>query len=363
MKKNNKQNYTANLTVILILTVYLTVLTGTVRIFKYAEFPEINMQSFLNGQFSEEFENYLRKNLGFHDVLFQIKSQTDLMIGEKMIQGVYITEERLIEKQFSHNESSAEAVNAFYQEYTIPTYLVLIPSASEIYESMLPANALNTNQEKLIKAVYADTETGVRCVDAYHILSSLKDSYIYYRTDSHWTCYGAYYVYQSAIQKMGFTPVSYQNYVISHLSTDFRGDLYQKTLYDDIKSDVLDCYTYEKGSEITDIQAEYQDGRQERRSDIYDKTALESENMYQFYLGKPCAYMKIRTDLNNDKKLLLYKDDFGDCMIPFLLQHYSEICVVNLEQTGRNFQDIVNPEEYTQAMFLCSMKKWQEIFS
>lgn len=346
----------AHMTVILLFAVYLTVLIGTIRIFNHTEFPVPS------SQFAEELEEYLRQNLGFHDVLFQLKSRSDLMIGEKMIQGVYITDERLIEKQFSYQESNADPVNDFYQKYAIPTYLILVPSASEIYESTLPANALNTNQEKLIKAVYADTETGIRCVDAYHILSSLKDSYIYYRTDSHWTSYGAYYVYQSAIQKMGFTPVSYQNYVISHLSTDFRGDLYQKTLYDTVKSDVLDCYTYEKGSKITDVQMIFQNGTIRRRSDIYDKSALESEDMYRFYTGEPCQKMIIRTDLDNDKKLLLYKDDYADCMIPFLVQHYSEICVINLKQTGCEFQSVTDPSEYTQAMFLCSVRNWQDIF-
>ena len=138
---------------------------------------------------------------------------------------------------------------------------------------------------------------------------------------------------------MGFTPVSYQKYVISHLSTDFRGDLYQKTLYDEIKPDVLDCYTYENGSEITGIQVRYQDSTLERRSELYDKSALESDNMYRFYLGEPCETLIIRTNLDNGKKLLLYKDDFGDCMIPFLIQHYSEICVVILSRPGAAFQD------------------------
>ncbi|MBR0485536.1 MAG: hypothetical protein IJJ69_12320 [Oscillospiraceae bacterium] len=362
MKKIKKQHKSAHRTMLLIILVYLTIIIGTVRNFKLSEFPVPEKQTLLNGTWTGELETFLKQNLGFHDMLFQFKSQTDLIIGEKMIQGVYITDERLIEKQVSAEAGNAGILNHFYQEYHIPTYLVLVPSASEIYESTLPANALNANQEKMIKSIYSDTETGIRCVDAYHILSSLKESYIYYRTDSHWTSYGAYYIYQSAIQKMGFTPVSYQKYVISHLSTDFRGDLYQKTLYDGIKPDVLDCYTYEKGSEIKDIRVRYQDGTIEKRSVLYDKSALETDEMYRFYLGEPCQRMIIRTNLDNGKKLLLYKDDFGDCIIPFLLQHYSEICIVNLEQTGNQFQDVAEPSDYTQAMFLCSVKKWQEIF-
>ncbi len=362
MKKIKKEHKIAHCTAAILLIVWAAVMISTLKVLEFSALPHADAKSLSDGSFSEELEGYLKENLGFHDLLFQLKSRTDLMIGEKMIQGVYITEERLIEKQFLSGTGNAALINQFHQEFNIPVYLILVPSASEIYESSLPANALNDNQEKLIKDVYADTETGIRCVDAYHILSSLKDSYIYYRTDSHWTSCGAYYVYQSAIQKMGFAPVSYQKYVISHLSTEFRGDLYQKTLYDKIKPDVLDCYTCETGSHITGIHVRYPDGRMENHAELYDSSALETEDMYRFYLGEPCRTMRIHTDLDNGKKLLLYKDDYADCMIPFLLEHYSEIFIVNLEQTGDAFQDAANPAEYTQAMFLCSVKNWQEIF-
>ncbi len=358
VKKHKKNQKIARQTVLLLTVIYAVMMIHTV--YEAENFPTI--RNLFSSDWSDSVESWLKQNLGFHDVLFQLKSRTDLMIGEKVIQGIYITDERLIEKQSSDEALNISLVNDFYQIYGLPTYLILVPSASEIYEESLPANAISVNQKNMIKAAYADTETGIRCVDAYHILMSLKDSYIYYRTDSHWTSCGAYYVYQSAIQKMGFTPVPYQRYVISHLSTDFKGDLYQRTLYDNIRPDLLDCYTYENGSQIQLVKAYYQNHTDENRTALYDISALETDHMYQFYTGKPCEKMIIRTDLHNDKKLLLYKDDFADCMIPFLAQHYSEICVINLEQTGTHFQEITDPSEYTQVMFLCSVKNWQEIF-
>ena len=362
MKKNKREHQTARATVFLLLMIYIIMSFSTWKNVPVSEIPRPAVKTVLNGDWEEAVENCLLKHIGFHDALFHLKSQTDLIMGEKMIQNVYITEDRLLEKQFCPEKLSAELINEFYQNDTVPTYLVLVPSASEIYESSLPANALNANQKDMIKLVYADTANGIRCVDAYHILTSLKDNYIYYRTDSHWTSYAAYYVYQSAIQKMGFTPVSYQRYVISHLSTEFRGDLYQKTLYDEIRPDVLDCYTYESGSQIRHVVACYQDGTKEKRKSLYDDSALVSDDMYRFYLGEPCEKLIIRTNLDNGKKLLLYKDDFADCMIPFLIQHYSEICVINLQQTGAAFQELARPSDYTQVMFLCSVMNWNEIF-
>lgn len=363
-----KQNRLHRWMVVIIAIIYLVILVGTICSFSLDAFPKPTVQTMVNGVWSQELEHYLTEYLGFHDVLFQMKSRTDMFVGEKMIQGVYVTDDMLLEKLLAEDvpepEMSAAPVNAFYNATGMPTCLVLVPSASEIYKTRLRANAVSEEQKNRIQAVYTETTSGVRCVDAYNILASLKGNYIYYRTDTHWTCYGAYYVYQAAIQKLGFTAVPYDRYVIMHVSTDFRGDLYQRTLYTGVKSDVLDWYSDEGGAaQITEITAYYSDGHTENRGrQLYQTAALETDDMYQFYLGAPCEKLVIRTNLNNDRKLLLYKDDFGDCLVPFLVQHYSEICVVDLEQVGDAYLTSVDTTAYTQAMFLCSMKNWEKMW-
>lgn len=360
--------------ILVIFLVYGFVFVQTVREFDSTEFPAFSWESFINGQWGEELECYLENHLGFHDDLFQIKNQAELLMGEKMIQDVYITKQGLMEKFVCETKPDASRINQCYENALVPVYFILVPTSAGIYESQLPANAPTSDQENFIKAVYAETESGIRCIDTYHILRSLKDDYIYYRTDSHWTSYGAYYVYQSAIQKMGFAPVPYQRYVISHLNMDFRGDLYRRTLYHAVKPDILDSYHYETGAEITEIQAYDSNGQVTVRDSLQDDSVLESvsksesdsatgnatPDLYQYYLGEPCEKLVIRTDLDNHKKLLLYKDDFADCMIPFLIQHYSEICLIDLQQADEEliFTSAQDPE-YTQILFLCSVKTWQ----
>lgn len=356
----NKYHYR---TLFMVLIVYLAVICNT----NLRDFPHPTVQTVLNGTWAQQTEEYLGENLGFHDSLFRLKTQMDLLIGERIIQNVYITDEMLLEKLPAEQDcdvtASAEVLNAFYQKYQIPSYFVLVPSASEIYESSLPANAVKEEQETLIRQIYGQVQTGIRCVDACNVLSSLKDEYIYYRTDSRWTSYGAYCVYQSAIRKMGFTAVPYNRYVISHMSTEFRGDLYEKTLYDGVQADVLDCYTYENGTEIVNVTAHYADGSTEDRGTaLYNVERLHSGNMYEFYLGDPCVMLEIQTNLENDRKLLIYKDDFADCMIPFLLQHYSSICVVDMKSYADISERLADPAEFTQVLFLASMENWTEIW-
>lgn len=358
-----KQHALHRWTVLVVAVIYVAILVGTILSFRPDAFPVPTVRTVLSGVWADDVEQYLTEHLGFHDVLFRAKSRADLFVGEKMIRGVYVTEDMLLEKVVTEEvpdaEHAASPVNAFYNASGIPTYLILVPSASEIYKTTLPANAVTGDQKNRIQAIYNETAVGVRCVDACNVLSSMKSSYIFYRTDTHWTCYGCYCVYQAAIQKMGLSAVPYDNYVISHLSTEFHGDLYARTLYEDVKSDVLDLYRDEDGVQVTQVTAYYADGSTEDRGQqFYAQEALHSDDMYRFYLGTPCERLVIRTNADNGRRLLLFKDDFADCMLPFLMQHYSEICVIDLTRVGSGYQDIVDPAEYTQALFLCSLKNW-----
>ncbi len=351
-------------TVLLMTAIYLAFLVTTAVTFDWNHLPPITLRTLLKGEFPQQFEEQLSDQIGFHDSLFRLKTQSGLLIGEQKIRNVYVAEDMLLEKITENPRTnlaaSAEAINTFYQQHPIPTCLLLIPSAAEIYESRLPANAVKENQSRRIQEVYGNLIPEIRTVDACHILTSLSDAYIYYRTDRHWTSYGAYHVYQAAIKKMGFTPIPYQRYVISHVNTDFRGDLYEQTLFDVVPSDVLDHYHYEKGCQVTEVTAYDSAGNAfPRPLTLYDTNMLASEEKYRFYLGSPCEKLVIRTNLQNEKRLLVYKDDFADCFIPFLAEHYSEICVIDLELTGMAFEQYVQPEEYTQVLFLCSMKRWE----
>jgi hypothetical protein len=74
--------------------------------------------------------------------------------------------------------------------------------------------------------------------------------------------------------------------------------------------------------------------------------------MYSMYLGDTVPVMKIKTNVNNDRKLLVIKDSYGDCFIPFLLQHYGEIAVVSPDVLDKNISQAIDINEYGQTLFL-----------
>ena len=74
--------------------------------------------------------------------------------------------------------------------------------------------------------------------------------------------------------------------------------------------------------------------------------------MYSVFLGDPAPLIKIKTSVKNDKKLLVIKDSYANCFVPFLIQHYSEIAVVSPEDMQKELSEYVNINDYGQTLFL-----------
>ena len=61
----------------------------------------------------------------------------------------------------------------------------------------------------------------------------------------------------------------------------------------------------------------------------------------------------ITTDVKNGKRLLVIKDAWANCMIPFLAQHYEEICLVDVQFNQALTTWIPDITVYQQILFLC----------
>jgi hypothetical protein len=118
-----------------------------------------------------------------------------------------------------------------------------------------------------------------------------------------------------------------------------------------VKPDILDFYKYQGGAEAVSCTGYYNDGTTVEKQ-IYDKSQLSSGDMYNAYLGEEVPFLKIKTSASNERKLLVFKDSYADCFIPFLIQHYCEIDVVTPELVEGEASRFVDPSEYEQTLFL-----------
>lgn len=358
--KNTVSKITAIIMLIYISAVMLLIFFGKGRgsdmicTITGSENNEISAADVMNGQFTNILSAETACRFPGRCLMISADSRIRAAMNESIVNGVYVDKRMLLDAGVSERGSvsrNADIINNFCNEYKGTVYFAAIPTSAGVYESYMPEYLRKNSESMQINRLYTLLEGNIREIDAYNILKMLNENYIYYRNDSRWTSYGAYCVYRTVIQKLGYSPVSYDKYTIYHVSDEYRGDLYTRTFYSQVKPDIIDIYSYPDGAEITGFTG-YDNKRKSYSGQLFDRSFLESGDMYDMYMGEHRPLVKIRTSVSNERRILVIKDSFADCFIPFLTQHYSEIDVVSPEYMKGSLRDFVDPDDYEQILFI-----------
>ncbi len=315
---------------------------------------ELSFETLIDGRFSDTLNTLITRNFPARNSWIAANSAFQAQFNESIVNGVYVDEKMLLNAEISSRPSSekcAQEIKKFRSLYSGAMYFVAVPTSSGVYEEYLPRHLLSNPESRQINTFYNSLGADIRQIDAYNILKMLNENYIYYRNDTKWTSYGAYCVYRTVIQKLGFIPIAYDKYTIEHVTNEFRGNLYSRTLYSGVKPDMIDSYKYPSGAEIVECIG-FDNNGQVQEQTICDKEKLDSGNKYDFYAGGELPLLKISTSVNNERKILVIKDSFGDCFLPFLVQHYSEIAVVSPENLECSLSELINTADYEQTLFI-----------
>ncbi len=316
--------------------------------------PALSRSSLIDGEFAEMLGSYTADHFPLRTNWLKLNSKLLEETGEGIVNGVYVADDILLDADTSRRASSGSCVaeiNRFARDYGGAVYVVAVPTSSGVYRERLPEHLDVYRESQQISDFYDRLNKDIKRIDAYNILKMLNDNYIYYRSDTKWTSYGAYCVYRTVIQKLGFLPTTFDKYSIRHVTSDFRGNLYNRSLCTSVKPDIMDFYYCNEGAEVVSCTGIYNSGKIVDKR-IYDDQQLDSDYVYSAYLGEEVPLLKIKTSVNNERKLLVIKDSYADCFIPFLTQHYSEIDVITPELLEGSASSFVDFGDYEQTLFL-----------
>ena len=287
----------------------------------------------------------------------------DRILGKKEIKGIFTEDGRMMQS-WRTSDYSVDSVNKnlaamekFAEKYPkMKMYFMLAPNAQEIYSDTLPANCGAADQKLFIKNCY-DSLPSITGIDVYSGLLAAKNEYIYYRTDHHWTSYGAYIGYKSAASTMKFTAYSEDKFSIEHASNEFRGTLYSKTLDNSITPDTIDIYALANNEPQVKVSV-YKSGAEPDSTydSLYFREFLDVKDKYSTFLGQNVPRIDIDSEIpqENDKgSLLIIKDSYAHSLIPFLTKNYSHITVLDLRYINSDLSSIgVNLKDYENVLFM-----------
>lgn len=320
--------------------------------------PQLSAEALLDKTFMTKEENFLADHLVFRDSFASFKTRFEMLLGKKLVNNVFITNEMLLEnvegpkKGDTITPENTKAIEGFATKYKdrLQTVMMLVPTASEIYKNKLPPLAEQFDQAAYIKDVYKQLPS-VSTVDAYSALSASANEDIYYRTDHHWTSLGAYVGYNALAKNLRYKPVAIDLFEIEHASHDFLGTLFSKVVYGEDLKDGIDLYHYAKEELVTDV-VRYTPKNTQTFSSIFFKDNLQAKDKYTVFLGQNNAVLKIKTNVGNGKKLLVFKDSYAHSIMQFLPLHYDEIVMIDTRYLNEPLSKYVNINEFKEALFL-----------
>ncbi len=214
-------------------------------------------------------------------------------------------------------------------------YAALLPENGKLMFTVVPQSTygnrfVNAADKESFYANWDDVVNGfgsnnVYAFDSAEILTDAikQGSYVYFRTDMHWTPYGSYLVYKEMAARAGVEPCDYDKDFEHTMEEPFRGTYYRDnpSTYESVAPDALDLLLpkYPLEWRRTTGMDTY------KLIDFLNFNAKKNDR-YTVYLGGPAGpWTYAEVDNDATENCLVLTDSFGLGYLPFLTINYKQV--------------------------------------
>jgi len=175
---------------------------------------------------------------------------------------------------------------------------------------------------------------------------------LYYKLDHHWTSVGAYLAYTKCAESLGFKPLARGQFSETLVSNNFKGSFYSDVNNVTAKPDEI--YTFL--SDRLNLSVYYKD-KNLTTDTLYEEAYLDKKDKYSYFLNNQNSFVEITNEnAESDRALVLVKDSYANCFVPFLAEHFAKIYVFDTRYYRESVTDFVaEHEEVTDILFLYNM--------
>lgn len=245
----------------------------------------------------------------------------------------------------------AEIINKYKASLgNVNVYNMVVPTSVEFY---LPKkySKYSSSEKESIDYIYSCLSPDVTPIDAYSKLAEHTDEYIYLRTDHHWSPLGAYYAYTAFCEALGMEYHPITDYT-EKVKDDFVGSLYGYT-NDITLANAPEQFHYFLPPDVTySVQTYYYDTLAPKNGGALFHEYVEGANCYGMFLGADAIHTKITTSTKNGRKIVVFKESYGNAFVPFLVNNFEEIYVIDIRYFGTNAVDYIKKIGATDVLFI-----------
>lgn len=349
--------------------------------------PKLSWSTFTSGRFESQFDDYVADQFPYRDTWIGIETTVARLAGKTESNGIFLGSDGYLIQKFSepteseYQDKLAGFTNISSAHTDLNIYAIVAPTAVSILSYRLPASAegkVAGDEDSFIDRILTDLESsGIKTVDVRQTLKELDASgtQVYYRTDHHWTTDAAYAAYKAFLNTAGVEE-GYSAYDRLLVTDSFQGTLTASSGFRTSETDSIYVYLPQASDlaateDIAEEQSVAQDSASaddtdsqsveytvlnvdsgEKTATFYDISYLETRDKYAMFLGGNHAELKIQTTSQSEKNLLVMKDSYANCFIPFLVQNYRTIIVVDPRYYLGDIDQLISDEGITDILFL-----------
>ena len=317
--------------------------------------PPLTAQGLISGRFERRFEDYVADQFPLRDGWIRVKSTLDRLMGRVEAGGVYLGGDGYLIRDFvpPDEASFAEtlaALRAFSARHgDLGQYMLIAPSAVTVLRDQLPPYAPAGDEGAFIDRL-ADglSGTNLAVIDPRAALTALSArGQAYYRTDHHWTTDGAWAAYLELARTAGLSGerTPYERVL---LTEGFSGTL---TASSGFRMDETDAIWAYLPLEAIDYVVSYEsEGR--RSASVYRAENLEARDKYTVFLDGNHPLIRIETDADSERRALVVKDSYANCLIPFLIPDFQNLTIVDPRYYTEDLETQIEADEITDLIFV-----------
>ena len=376
MKKNKVFNFIKNIPVFISIAVLIVfaVLFLELPLREFSEnenrvlaiCPEPSLESILDGSFRDSFETFVSDQFPMRDELLAFSVLASRTLGKQKINDVIYAKEdngqtRLIDdyKEPINEDKFIEAVGRLYDGTVSANITVMIvPTAYQIYEDEMPQVLLSQERARqqdtyeYLKEGIIELDGGERLNFVEGITDSLEEGKnagynIYYRTDHHWTMYGAYRGYLALAPYLNIPVNSVLEDHMTTISESFYGTTWSRVVDYSVDPDTIEIYEHPDWADS--LVVSYEDTK-ETYASPYNMEYLDKKDKYSLFLNNQHSLIRIdnpdadltRTDGNKRASIVVVKDSYANCLIPLLIDQYETIWVFDPRYYRGSITQFVN---------------------
>ncbi|MFV0518598.1 MAG: DHHW family protein [Aminipila sp.] len=327
--------------------------------------PKIKLDTIISGEFMKSFEKYASDQVVARNGWATMKTKMDVLVGKKDNgsvffgkQGYLFPIESLDKGQFEKNLLYTKTfIDNLNEEFgnNIDTKVLIASTSIEVLNDLLPKNAQVESQKALLSR--AEETFGHKFINVYDGLESHNKEYIYYKTDHHWTTLGSYYAYAIWAENSGVKPIDKSELKKQTVSESFYGTSQSKAVGYKVEPDYIQKFSNDNmDSAVMTVKDSYNKDEtknlKDREMDLFDETYLKGKDKYSYFLSSNNPRLDISSSIDNGKKILIIKDSYANCFIPFLTNHFDELYVVDLRYYKDNLFELIKEKNISDVLFL-----------